>query len=86
MDIPQLGPVAALLLKSRKSAACPETPSVTLMDSGLDSGLDYGLEWTVRMIEQSNNGLIRGGSSMEEWPGSDQKLDGWKAWKCKVSL
>ena len=30
MDLPQLGPVAVLLLKSRKSAACPETPSVTL--------------------------------------------------------
>ena len=38
MDLPQLGPVAVLLLKSRKSAACPETPrphpetpSVTLL-------------------------------------------------------
>ena len=30
MDLPQLGPVAVLLLKSKKSAACPETPSVTL--------------------------------------------------------
>ena len=30
MDLPQLGPVAVLLLKSGKSVACPETPSVTL--------------------------------------------------------
>ena len=26
MDLPQLGPVAVLLLKSRKSPACPELP------------------------------------------------------------
>ena len=26
MDLPQLGPVAVLLLKNRKSGACPETP------------------------------------------------------------
>ena len=31
MDLPQLGPVAVPLLKSRKSVACPETPSVTLL-------------------------------------------------------
>ena len=31
MDLPQLGPVAVLLLKSGKSVACPETPSVTLL-------------------------------------------------------
>ena len=31
MDLPQLGPVAVLFLKSRKLAACPETPSVTLL-------------------------------------------------------
>ena len=31
MDLPQLGLVAVLLVKSRKSAACLETPSVTLL-------------------------------------------------------
>ena len=40
MDLPQLGPVAVLLLKSGKSVACPgtpprpETPSVTLPGGG----------------------------------------------------
>ena len=41
MDLPQLGPVAVLLLKSGKSVACPETPSVTLPSFLLKHGAKH---------------------------------------------
>ena len=55
----KLGPVALLLLKSRKSAACLETPSVTLHSNDELLGTSRGkrqdatLVWTLNILLHS---------------------------------